>query len=45
LRERLAMEGRQLVEHCYSWQAIGDRLDAFYRRIVAEPSYISRPGI
>jgi polysaccharide biosynthesis protein PslH len=43
LGESLAMEGRQLVERHYSWQAIGDRLDAFYRRIVAEPSYTSRP--
>jgi glycosyltransferase involved in cell wall biosynthesis len=34
LRESLAMEGRQLVERRYSWQAIGDGLDAFYRRIV-----------
>jgi polysaccharide biosynthesis protein PslH len=34
LRERLAMEGRQLVERRYSWQVIGDTLDAFYRRSV-----------
>ena len=34
LRESLAMEGRQLVERRYSWQVIGDTLDAFYRRIV-----------
>jgi glycosyltransferase involved in cell wall biosynthesis len=34
LRERLAMEGRRLVERCYSWQVIGDALDAFYRLIV-----------
>jgi len=34
LRERLAMEGRQLVERRYSWEIIGDALDAFYRRIV-----------
>jgi polysaccharide biosynthesis protein PslH len=35
VRESLAMEGRQLVERRYSWQAIGDGLDAFYRRIVS----------
>jgi glycosyltransferase involved in cell wall biosynthesis len=34
LGERLAMEGRQLIEHRYSWQVVGDTLDAFYRRIV-----------
>jgi glycosyltransferase involved in cell wall biosynthesis len=37
LRESLTMEGRQLVERRYSWQAIGHGLDAFYRRIVGRP--------
>ena len=32
--ERLARAGRQLVEQQYSWQAIGDKLDAFYERMV-----------
>jgi hypothetical protein len=25
-----------LVERRYSWQVIGDRLDAFYRRVVSQ---------
>jgi polysaccharide biosynthesis protein PslH len=32
--ERLARAGRQLVEQQYSWQAIGDQLEAFYEWIV-----------
>jgi glycosyltransferase involved in cell wall biosynthesis len=36
LCEHLAVQGRQLVERRYSWQVIGDALDAFYRRIVGQ---------
>jgi glycosyltransferase involved in cell wall biosynthesis len=36
LGERLAREGRRLVERRYTWQIIGDTLDAFYRRIVGQ---------
>lgn len=32
--ERLARAGRQLVEEQYSWQAIGDKLDTFYKQMV-----------
>jgi glycosyltransferase involved in cell wall biosynthesis len=36
LREQLANEGRKLVEDHYSWEAIGGKLDAFYRRMVPQ---------
>ena len=31
--ERLTRAGRQLVEQQYSWQAIGDKLDTFYKQM------------
>jgi glycosyltransferase involved in cell wall biosynthesis len=31
--ESIACAGRQLVEQQYSWQAIGDKLDAFYKQM------------
>jgi polysaccharide biosynthesis protein PslH len=43
LRESIAKEGRNVVERCYSWQAIGGRLDMFYSRIVAGINCASRP--
>jgi glycosyltransferase involved in cell wall biosynthesis len=33
LRESLARSGRELVEKKYSWNAIGNTLEAFYQRI------------
>ena len=37
LGERLSRAGRDLVEHHYSWEAIGTQLDAFYRRLASPP--------
>jgi glycosyltransferase involved in cell wall biosynthesis len=34
LGKRLAQAGREFVERFYCWETIGDRLDAFYRRMV-----------
>jgi glycosyltransferase involved in cell wall biosynthesis len=45
LRESISMEGRHVVERRYSWEAIGGRLDAFYRRIVVGSNCASRPNL
>jgi glycosyltransferase involved in cell wall biosynthesis len=34
LGKSLAQAGKELVERFYCWETIGDRLDAFYRRMV-----------
>jgi glycosyltransferase involved in cell wall biosynthesis len=38
---QLARASRALVEQHYSWEAIGERLDTFYRRIVRAPGPLS----
>jgi len=35
LRGRLGKEGRSLVERHYSWNAVAQRLDVFFRELLA----------
>ena len=43
LGAQLATAGRSLVEQHYGWEAIGERLDTFYRRIMQDSCTTSVP--